>query len=95
MKKSKSKSDSFLVEFSRSEIRDLEGTFEVVIEPKKRVNRLFLYQSDSRGTKIGTNRHKALSFSNAYLAVLYLARNTTSRNLRSFARVERVAGSHC
>lgn len=95
MKSSKSKTDSFLVEFKRSEIRGLEGAVEMVIEPMKRVNRLFLYQSDSRGTKIGTNREKALSFSNAYLAVVYLARNATSRNLRAFANVERVDGIRC
>ena len=81
--------DRYVIEFDPTEVGRFGASVAIDWSNRKPNAKLYLYESSHGQVTVGGSDKKALSFSNAYLAVVYLSRNAISRALRPLARIER------
>lgn len=81
--------DRYVIEFDPTEVGRFAASVAIDLDNRRPNKKLYLYESNHGQAIVGGCDKKALSFSNAYLAVVYLSRNAISRALRPLARIER------
>lgn len=79
----------FVLEFELSMIRNISGPMFWSSEDSCCQRKAYLYGSNTKQVQLGTDISKALRFSAADLAIIYLDRNDVVRSIRSLARLER------